>query len=916
MPILNDCTPDSIYGGFDQYLFLGASVMSFTASVGLNGQTGELTVQLVEDDCASPEGHSKKYFDANLALMDWTDADPGFMGEDCNIIGAAAYFRMKDFEYSGIIQSWEKSHSTSGNPTYEVKMVDPSFLLENCKVILNEDLYPASTTPAKNIYNFFYVNEKKRPFVGGPEDGAAAPLILDLDGVPLAGNHAGWFGASSDHNENGMKWIDFEWAARIELASEDDRGIVYMQHNCTQWMGLLPNNAFKVDMSEMRKIILRSTPTLVYGISDYYRLNQPDSSMMEILTQVINDVGCEYYVELIPVLHNGTIEKIIKLRIIDRSDNIMPSNSIQTYIDAVGLDREVLDYRFGKEMRTETTQSYLNGGRIQSVVEVEDINILPYFGKNPITYDVYTVQKDIDGFWYVSLGTDDLQEQLNNGRYGITVPNSITINEKEMIIAQGGFDVWHSYASYYQTPLWNAIGLDTAGVFDLRTLEDLFPAIIAAGNTGQISDFYQLSNRGFKGHYDIEMEILQVVFGWLQKIVTEYYGKKFQVIIPWDVIALYSVESKQIRLTEKPSPSGWIEEPEVLELYGQYKDYFRTEDGRFRPFVRVNNAINLETANFNKEDIFVSVGIVTGLPQSAWIKVDQDSEFVWEFGASPYATVPVTPSGARMLITLPQQIREIDSFNNSVPLAFNALFAMATNFNTSPQILTPAQADQISQSLFKVVASGDGHEGVLNRAYLPDAAAICVESQTNRYGPWGYVGAGTIGGDINVNFDDGLVPWEYGGYTLLEQAGDELAEEGITIQQDVERGSITVAGFPDIPLGAELLVVDNGIYPGENLYENRSISLQSDPTRQDAGNMVVTMPMTALDKWNGENGPNVTSVTCRVSPSGIQTTYDIRIYTQKFGRFAKENARRLANLGKFRLALSRFFRAYSRNRII
>ncbi len=43
----NQCSPANVFGGFQHYLFLGASVVSFSASVGWNNQTTEITVQLL-----------------------------------------------------------------------------------------------------------------------------------------------------------------------------------------------------------------------------------------------------------------------------------------------------------------------------------------------------------------------------------------------------------------------------------------------------------------------------------------------------------------------------------------------------------------------------------------------------------------------------------------------------------------------------------------------------------------------------------------------------------------------------------------------------------------------------------------------------------------------------------------------------
>ena len=123
-----------INGPFQHTLFLGCSVMSFSCSIGWNEQEGGLTVQLVKDTCDT----DKQYWDENLDVQTWTSSDPGFIGLDVDIIGCPVYFRLMDFEYSGIVQSWEEQKSESANPTYTVKIVDPRQIIQGAQLIVGE----------------------------------------------------------------------------------------------------------------------------------------------------------------------------------------------------------------------------------------------------------------------------------------------------------------------------------------------------------------------------------------------------------------------------------------------------------------------------------------------------------------------------------------------------------------------------------------------------------------------------------------------------------------------------------------------------------------------------------------------------------------------------------------------------------
>ena len=130
----NLCAPQNVYGSFDQTLFLGCSVLSFNASAGLNEQSSELTVDLVKDPCIT----AKKYIPTNVPDFTVTTAvlaDPGFTEP---VLGSPVYFRVANFEYAGIFQSWTQKNDAGGNPVFTVKLTDPRMLLDNIQLIVGE----------------------------------------------------------------------------------------------------------------------------------------------------------------------------------------------------------------------------------------------------------------------------------------------------------------------------------------------------------------------------------------------------------------------------------------------------------------------------------------------------------------------------------------------------------------------------------------------------------------------------------------------------------------------------------------------------------------------------------------------------------------------------------------------------------
>ena len=60
----NECSVvnPAVYGPYKQTIFLGCSVLGFTATAGWNGQNSEVTVELAQDTCSPPVDRPKRYW--------------------------------------------------------------------------------------------------------------------------------------------------------------------------------------------------------------------------------------------------------------------------------------------------------------------------------------------------------------------------------------------------------------------------------------------------------------------------------------------------------------------------------------------------------------------------------------------------------------------------------------------------------------------------------------------------------------------------------------------------------------------------------------------------------------------------------------------------------------------------------------
>ncbi len=933
MPVQNNCTPANVYGPINHWLFLGCSVMSFSASVGWNGQEGSLTVQLVEDNCTAPAEHPKHYMDSLLTEQTTTAVDPGFYGLSYDIIGTPVYFRVDEFEFAGLVQSWEEQKSESGNPTYTVKIVDPRQILEGTQLIINE--YAGSVGSNYNLINVFGYMEsfgllcpqyyQSAPGVYSPGDGS-------VDGA-VFGTPAGAYGGAKT-NENGMQWNRIVTGLNILVSSMIPASNQFSPYGRLIYRGVstvLGQGILYSDSSSAQYLLdISEVPVM----PSYWRLNGSNVGLMDALNQVLEAAGFDYYIELVPVYMGllkgwgGTaIANVIKVRTVDRGTQ-PDLTQINTFIDA---QDNVISNSRGRESRNELTASFVIGGPKQTIyqaeqsdnpdgedddeivgIEVELLNgevvgnrrvdagcdeiddmILPYFGLDE-NGDIIVPCKDANGFWEFEAETWGINESLQVLQLPV---GTVTINELELIFAMGGYDSWMSYVTA-QRQAGNAP--DTASaipanlVGDFRAQENILQAIIDQIEKFLGRDlvqpvagaFHLLPNAGAKINEDV-----RAIHDWVNKFARDFYGKKFMVRVPFTCVK-WDVEAEKAFTSETPAQDGWTEVTPIIGLPNNSAviDFFRNDTNKIEAFVRIDDAAKKETRSLDPNDY----GIYNN---DLYIKAQVEGEFVYHDADKFFAP--------RVIVTLPQAINQLED-DDVAGKGFKGVVNLLKKVHGVPV----AAAEAILKRLEGKVAFAP-FEYLAN---MIDAACFGMVSNIMTYGPWTNVG---VPGQIRVEHQEGLVPWEYGGYATMNLAGQSIADEGVTSMQQGEMGNIQVPGYPTLPLGSELGAVGGGFFGGNHLVENRSLS---DSAIND--NLAGGIPF--INKygyfaysgtWTGVYGPNITSVDTNVGPGGVTTTYTFRTYTPKIGRFARSNAERLKQVGQNRIRNARKLRAFILERV-
>lgn len=919
-----ECTPSRIFGGnFSQYLFLGCSVRSVSCSVGWNEQQSTCDVELVQDPCQAPRGNEKIYFDQNLNRKTTRNADPGFTAPN---VGSPAYLRLEDFEFSGLIQSHEQTGSEAGNPTYKVTLVDPRIVLQGTQVIIGD--YAGNVYNAPNVLNAYGFAESF---------GMICPFRQVLGAY--FGSPAGAFGGAG-LNDNGMRWNTIKDSVSLltsaipaQISQFSSLGRIVYIGSANPGYGSMKSDFLDVDIP---LYFPQQTPYQSFYFVDlseipnapaYYRISGTSISLLDLISTVCEDSGCDYYVELIPVMMGGRIAKIIKIRVAVRG--VQPVlGRIEAFVEAAG---NVISKSIGRELRNETTSNFIIGGNVETVYQATDSDLIePYWGLDEYN-NIIPTEYDDDGKINFTVSIRGLNSLL----YQPLSIDVVTITEYELQSALTGQDAWLAIASSLPSDLGTELGV--AGILDatriLAVLNNVgFPHhLIVPGKKagGGIVNFDDLKNESMK------LKDIETIYNFVLNYAREFYGKKYIVRVPYTCCRIDD-ESLQTQSTESPTDSGWTEYATVIGLPNpSFTDIFKNDQGKIEPFARFETARDtIEISNVPEEDYIL-------------LEDDEDStlflrgsslldEFVFEdynMRFNPHVVIELAS---------PILLRLADEDLHRTKEFANKFFTVINNARVALGLPGPAGPAPVMNDILKNAGNSLLHLGITSEFKKPDAIAVPIRNNVLTYGPW--VAAGPAG-LTNIEKDDGLVPWEYGSVESMDLAGNQKVTQGVTYMQVGEMGSVTIPGYPALPLGAELL------YSGISTVENRSITSNNSPDvtnsrktekgKWDAtsgsapsispklgdyyiisksgntelngtsdwqqNNLIVHKnnrweqqlnPQSIYislsgSPWIGSFGPNITGINVDIGEQGLQTTYSLRTYTPKFGRFSKRNADRI-----------------------
>jgi len=610
--------------------------------------------------------------------------------------GWPAYLDFYGLKFWGLLQKFEECHAVDGLPTYEAVLVDPRQILEGTQLVVGD--YSGSTNGIYNLINCFGYFESSN------------------------------FG-SSGANQAGMPW------ARVVTALNT----IVNSPTYSAYGGPLNYRGvtYGLDLSEM------PMPPA------YYRVNGPNLTLMDAITQICEDAACDFWVQL--------IGRIIKIKVINRNAQ-PPLGAISDFISKTSLAGGVCRGAFGVESRNDVTSAFIVGGP-KTTLHITDA-IYSFWG-----YDISGQPIIGTPYNHPDAGLCEKMTLNATGVADIVGDVSYISNTMEMRCALYGIESWTTYIRKYKkktiAPLICGIhggNLDSP-IIAIDAIDDSSLAVKNA-----VSEEFQTRTSR--------------LYSWLRNIAESYYGKQFLVQIPF-VLTKTDAETQQITYSQEPCEAGYLPDgAAAIGLSPLNQDIIQQADERVLPFAHFPTISGADTTRIDWS--------------STAIELDQ------VYTRSNISQIVYLPG----TVPVPCVVMQLGSVLYDKELDLHG--------NVDEQIIQPVLqpsegAGALSTMTNRAAFGTVGVIGIHPAARYPDIVGIPLRSNAEVYGPWYVAGSP---GKVRFESDQSLTPWDYGGYAFMNIAGQAKAATAVTTLQVQETGEIMVPGAPLYSLGD--IVVSGG----------------------------------------------------------------------------------------------------------
>ena len=561
LPSVDPCPPECD-ACVPKCKFLGCSVVGFNSAIGWNSQESSVNVDLVEVQCPIPG-------DPDTEIEVFTGA---------NLIGYPVYFNCGEFFFGGLLQNWTYQQNAGGK-TYNVSVIDPRQILEQCVLVI--DTYagpPVRTLNYFNVYGFF-------------EEDVYKNKNCDLFGT-------------AESTERGMPYN------KIMFALKNMNPVV-----CTP----VGANLY-IDWS-----------TFDVPVPEYYKIAGPSITILQLLLDICDEAGYDFFVTLEP----GDIIRIYPVSL-KQYDPIEDNLFFGFNLAQQGIcGPNVIDYTYGKELRIAKTRNLLFGEQQhyldvvywgdqdnpQPESEVQYVfngvtgqkefslrrpgdNTDPfefYFGEevDPETGETTPVipyKREYGQFWV------DIDIRKLNINLIIPFPEDrMNICEYDIRTAMSSFEAFWSWVAHTETP--SELGKAMQSNWPITYTPE---AVLRRLNESAVTLPYAIADAAGIPNSDRAsanlhswppiLEDIKKVHEWISELGRTYYGRQFLVTLNEKICVKDHPENFGEKMyTDTPTnDGGWVEPGiPVMGLNDPDLGLFRTDDDRVGPFALFCNPENM-----------------------------------------------------------------------------------------------------------------------------------------------------------------------------------------------------------------------------------------------------------------------------------------------------------------------------------
>ena len=548
---------------------------------------------------------------------------------------------------------------------------------------------------------------------------------------------------------------------------------------------------------------------------EYYRITGPMISFTELISQVCEAAGCDYYVELLPVKGLGGVQLVIKVRVVKR--RTQPKlGEIQSFVDTQDF---VVSKTFGQELANQPNSIFIFGAKRQDYAELEQhtpttstlaakLNIIPAGGFDTegtpikVTYGNPIGGSSGDQWWWY------LDFRRINLSLNTTISNYAWVSESELRASLGTYDVWKDFEISRKVAARTIIGTWLTSWLGITQ-----PSVASVVDRG----FGDLENSAVNQNDDTDPSSYAArdalaLYNWIRAFATDYYGKKFLVKIA-GVCRDYDYGSGTASpyYSDDPATDGaWATGTTVLGLAnpGSYTDFFKDDTGKTQPILKFYSATN----KINTEALSENSYIANSSSNIVWVQATLDEK--WLVGYPFYLE---SNEHAWAQVTIPDIVTTFPT-SRMIQQARRGMSVIAPTSNSFGDAgfneASVNNTDQLDKNQVGFISDGGS---------LPINAGIPLRSNTRCYGPWGNIATASfdndlfqpeepVAGKLQVEHDDGLAPWEYGGIGMMNDAAIDKVSLATTEMQISERGQITIPGYPNKRIGSALNTTDTISY--------------------------------------------------------------------------------------------------------